>query len=113
MLTRAIILVAALATFGCGQQEQQKQSADVTTASIEVKTVRCDMCVATVTNALNEVEGVKEVSVDLKGKVATVKYIAAKATVPVLEQAIANAGYDANNVKRNDEAYHNLPKCCQ
>ncbi len=99
---------------------QLKQSVDAAKAggpilktTIEVPTIVCGSCVKTVTKALKNVDGVKTAKVDLKKKTATVTYASAKVTVDKLEKAIADAGYDANNVKRNPEAYEKLDACCK
>jgi len=99
---------------------QLKESADVKTADtkmrtaiIKVPTIVCGSCVTTVTKALKKVDGVNTARVDLKKKTATVTYASTKVTVDKLEKAIADAGYDANSVKRNHEAYEKLDACCK
>jgi mercuric ion binding protein len=46
-------------------------------------------------------------------KTATVEFISAKTNLGAIRQAIAGAGYDADSVKRNEEAYNHLPECCK
>jgi copper chaperone CopZ len=111
-----LILLASLLfiTASCAKQEQQHTSdANVQTTAIAIPTVQCSMCTETITDALKEVDGVQSVDADLEKKVATVAYLPAVVDVSRLEQAIANAGYDANATKRNAEAYEKLPECCK
>ncbi|MCX6143267.1 MAG: heavy-metal-associated domain-containing protein [Ignavibacteriales bacterium] len=114
-----LMFVAAILTVGV-VTAQLKQSAEAAKAdtkvlktTIKVPTIVCGSCVTTVTNALKKVDGVKTAKVDLKKKTATVTYASTKATVDKLEKAIADAGYDANDVKRNPEAYEKLDACCK
>lgn len=105
----------ALLVMGCQQQPEQKADtgSDLATATISVNTIKCKMCVTNINGAVMAVDGVQECNVDFKSKVATVKYVPAKVNLTAIEGAIAGAGYDANNTKRNDEAYQALDKCCQ
>lgn len=94
---------------GCAQE----QAKDRETATIQVKGVQCNMCVAKIEEAVGNLDGVQSVIVDLDEKLATVEYIPAKLNQSLIEAAIAGIGYDANNTKRNEEAYEQLPRCCQ
>jgi copper chaperone CopZ len=101
----------------CSQSKQssdsQETGSQVLKTTIKVPTIVCGTCVRTVTSALEKVDGVRKVKVDLKKKTATVTYASTKVTVGKLEMAIANAGYDANDIKRNPEAYEKLDSCCK
>jgi copper chaperone CopZ len=103
-----IALTAIVALGGCSKSSQEEQ-----TATIQVHTVVCETCSKTIKNALARVDGVESVEVDIEGKVAVVKFLPEKANVGMIENAIVDAGYDANNVKRNPEAYERLPECCK
>ncbi len=120
---KSIVVVVVVAAFsvGCqnaepkktGQQQSGSAKAEVASTDIDVKTIKCAQCVTTITNALNEIDGVKNVSVDLEKKKTHVEYVSSMLTLSALETAIAKAGYDANNVKREEAAYLHLDKCCQ
>ena len=113
------LFIAAVLTITCAlaQPKQlvniQKDNAPVITSVIKVPTIVCGSCVTTVTNAVKKVDGVKSAKVDLKMKTATVTYASNKANVGKIEKAISDAGYDANNVKRNPAAYEKLDACCK
>jgi periplasmic mercuric ion binding protein len=113
-----LFFAAALAVAIASAQPKEsidalKSTSQVSKTVIVVPTLVCGSCVTTVTKALKKVDGVKTAKVDLKAKTATVTYASAKVTVRKLEQAIADAGYDANGVKRNPEAYEKLDACCK
>lgn len=83
------------------------------TATVKVPTLVCGMCVKNITKAASAVAGVKSVKVDKKAKTAEVVFDDAKTSMPKIEAAIATAGYDANDVKRDAAAYNKLDACCK
>ncbi|MCB0726606.1 MAG: heavy-metal-associated domain-containing protein [Ignavibacteriae bacterium] len=83
------------------------------TITIKLNSMQCDMCVEKVTEAINSVEGVEKVSVDLDKKNATVTFNSDVTSKKAIEKAITSAGYDANNKKADPEAYDNLSGCCK
>lgn len=61
--------------------------------SIKIKGMSCQHCVMAVTRALNAVDGIKDVKVDLQSGVAT--YAEAKAVDPkMVAAAVKKAGYE-------------------
>lgn len=66
----------------------------MTTATITVKGMTCGGCVSSVTKALNGVQGVQEINVDLEGAQATVTFDESKTSVASLKEAVEDAGYD-------------------
>ncbi len=109
-----ILLITAVATAQGKRIEGSKTSNGKTeTAVINVPTIVCNSCVNNVTKAVKKVSGVKTAKVDLEKKTATISYVSTKTTLSKLEKAIANAGYNANNTKRNKAAYDKLDACCK
>jgi len=103
-------IVATLVLIGCTKTAEQST---IQTASIKVESAVCGTCGDTITEALKGIEGVQEASVDIEKKVATVQFLTAKTDLSKLERAVAEAGYDANDIKRNSEAYEKLDSCCK
>jgi copper chaperone CopZ len=83
------------------------------TVTISLPTLKCNTCVATVKKTLAAIDGVESAEVDLKAKNVTVHFLAARVDIGRIEAGIGNAGYDANDVKRDSSAYENLPDCCK
>src|SRR5262245_26426112 len=100
-----IAIVIALA--GC----QKDKGLETTT--IKASTMVCGTCAKTIKKAVYTVEGVKEVNVDVDKKLVEVKFVPAQATLATIERAITDAGYDANDKKRNPAAYEKLDECCK
>jgi copper chaperone len=64
------------------------------TVTIKVRGMTCGGCVASVTRVLKAVSGVSDVAVTLRPGEAMVAFDPAKTTVPALQTAIKDAGYD-------------------
>ncbi len=117
--------ILTIVLVGCGSKKEQgsatteKQAQQTVQAEqadkivISLPTMKCEMCAKTITEAVQQLDGVKAVTVRLDKKNAEVQFVAGKLGVKMIEIAISNAGYDANNTKRNEEAYKKLPECCQ
>jgi len=65
---------------------------------IHIEGMSCDHCVKHVTTALIEVDGVKDVKVDLKGKVAEVE-LAGTVDDSKLKEAVEEAGYEVTGIE--------------
>jgi periplasmic mercuric ion binding protein len=93
-----------------------QQKAMVTT-KISTPTVQCEMCKKTIEDLLKRYDGVLAVSVklnkDSSKRQVVVKYLTDRVNEETLKAAIANAGYDANEIAANPESYKALPKCCK
>jgi periplasmic mercuric ion binding protein len=83
------------------------------TVTIKVPTVQCESCKTRIENFMSREEGVNKVVVDYKRKTAKVTYITDRTNVENLKTAIANLGYDADDVTANQESYKKLPLCCK
>lgn len=68
----------------------------LTTVDLSVQNMTCNLCPITVRKALETIPGVKEVSVDLKTKVAKVTYDKEKAKISDLIKATTDAGYPSS-----------------
>ncbi|MDZ7265931.1 MAG: heavy-metal-associated domain-containing protein [candidate division KSB1 bacterium] len=116
-----LALSLGLALMACGGFEHDRTDATgsataqagLSEVKISVPTVQCGSCQNKVEKALQAVAGVKTAKVDLDAKVARVSFDPQKVGLAELEKAIALAGYDANNVKRDSTAYAGLDPCCK
>lgn len=87
--------------------------AQETKAEITIKSsVVCDMCKKKVEKVLT-FKGIEKSSVDLQTKMITVTYDPQQTNPEKIKTAIANAGYDADEIKANPKAYKRLDKCCK
>ncbi|MFT3824094.1 MAG: cation transporter [Chitinophagaceae bacterium] len=102
------IAVIGLASVGLAQVKKGIQ-----TVTIKTPTVQCEDCKKRIEEYLKREDGVQKVNVDYKKKEAKVTYVAERTNPENIKAAIANAGYDADDVTADPEAYKKLPKCCQ
>lgn len=104
----------AVSFMSLGASAQQKA---VQVAKISTPTVQCEMCKKTIEDVLKRYDGVLSVNVKLNKdstkRETTVKYLTDRINEETLKAAIANAGYDANEIAANPESYKALPKCCK
>lgn len=89
------------------------QTKAIQTVKISTPTVQCEMCKKKIEEVVKRYDGVMSVNVNVKKKEVAVKYITDRTNEEVIKAAIANAGYDANEVAANPEVYKTLPKCCK
>ena len=80
---------------------------------ITIPTAQCGMCVARIDKALNGVDGILKYKVELKSYKVKVKYNSDKISLQSIEQLISKAGYQANNIPADVDAYNKLAMCCR
>ena len=80
---------------------------------ISTPTVQCEKCKTRIENYVSREEGVKTVVVDIKKKTTTVTYVYDRISIEEIKAAIANVGYDADNIPAEIDTYNKLPKCCR
>jgi mercuric ion binding protein len=101
--------VAFLAGFSIQAQEKLNKNAKYT---IEVNG-NCEMCQSRIQKAAYSVSGVKSAAWSAETHELNLILNEEKATLLTVKKAIANAGYDTDEVKSTVERYGNLPECCQ
>jgi len=95
---------------GLGASAQTKAQM---TAKINTPTVQCELCKKRIEEVLKRYDGVLSVNVNYRKKETTVKYLTDRTNEEIIKTAIANAGYDANEIAATPEVYESLPKCCK
>ena len=101
-----------IALFGLflGAFAQQKTTQK---AVIKTPTVQCDMCKNKIEKYMFKQDGVLATKVDVKKKTTTVTFLTDRTNIEQVKTAIANAGYDADDVTADETAYKKLPPCCK
>ena len=95
------------------QAQQPVRKGALETATISVPTVQCEECKDRIEKYLTREDGVTQVKVDYKKKTCKVTYYWDRTTIENIKTAIANTGYDADDVTADAEAYKRLPTCCK
>jgi periplasmic mercuric ion binding protein len=109
-LISIILLVASILfvsnTVGYGQDKKSVE--------IKIKTSAvCNMCKDRIEQGLAYEKGIKDVSLDVETKVATIRYNPKKTSPEEIRKAISKLGYDADEVPADKVAYEKLPPCCK
>lgn len=73
----------------------------------------CNSCKKKIEKAANSVEGVDDAKWDKKTHKLTLTFDDAVTSKDNIVKAVLKAGYDADGKTAPDEAYENLPDCCQ
>jgi periplasmic mercuric ion binding protein len=110
---RIIRLLLVFMFVGMGATMAQAKKGTLVTAKINTPTVQCEMCKATIERYMYREDGIQSCKVDFKKKVTTVKYYTDRTNIENVKTAIANAGYDADDVTANEDSYKALPTCCK
>lgn len=103
-----MIAVAGFSTLSFGQAKKYAQ-----TVTIKTPTIQCDMCKERIEKYLIREDGVQKAVVDVKKKTVKVTFVNERTNIENVKTAIANIGYDADDVTANEESYKKLPKCCK
>lgn len=85
----------------------------VETVKISTPTVQCKLCKTRIEQALKRYDGVLTVLVNIRKKETTVKFLTDRSNVEIIKAAIANVGYDANEIAANPDSYKLLPRTCK
>ncbi|MHB1923045.1 MAG: heavy-metal-associated domain-containing protein [Chitinophagaceae bacterium] len=75
--------------------------------------VECQQCKRRVEDYLRGEPGIQYVLVNYYNKIITVRYYSDRTNPENIKTAIANLGYDADEVTANTDSYNQLPPCCK
>ena len=103
-----MVAIAGISTLSFGQSKKAVQ-----TVTIKTPTVQCESCKERIESFLKREEGVQKAVVDVKKKTTKVTFVTERTNIENIKTAIANAGYDADDVTADADAYKRLPKCCK
>ena len=103
----SFVLIAVMSAGVMAAEKQKNKVVTIQTSAI------CGSCKARIERVLKASDGVEEALLNLNSKKVKVKYDPSKTSPEKLREIIANTGYNADEVKRSEEAYEKLPLCCQ
>lgn len=106
-----LVLILLLGTLSISFAQVKKKALE--TVTLKTPTVQCQMCKDRIERFMMREEGVTKSVVDFKRKTTKVTYWTDRTNIENVKTAIANVGYDAEDVTANTESYNKLPKCCK
>lgn len=89
------------------------QKKAVQKAVISIPGAQDEACKERIENYLHREYGVTFVNVNYRRHTATVQWITDRTNIENIKTAIANLGYDADDVTADPAAYNRLPKTCR
>ena len=121
-MKKVILSVAIIATMvftGCKSEKKDTTKVDQTETKMATIDAtfgvrgNCGMCKTTIEGAVTSLDGVTSANWDKARKKIDVSFDDSKTNLDAIHKAIANSGYDTDKVAGNEEAYKDLPGCCQ
>ena len=106
-ITLFLLLVAGVTTATMAQQKKP------VTVRINTPGAKCEECKKRIEDYLKYEDGITKVAVNFKQGITTVTYLQDRTNIENIKTAIANVGYDADDVKANEDSYKRLPKGCK
>jgi periplasmic mercuric ion binding protein len=82
-------------------------------AVIKTPGVSCDLCKDRVEFFVSKEYGVSTVRCDIRKKTTTVTWLTDRTNLETIKVAIANLGFDADDIEAEETAYQRLPKECK
>lgn len=110
-LSIVFLFLVTIVFAGCSSKAEQGKTEGKET-SFKVYG-NCEMCKKTIEGSLKGVDGVSSANWDVEKKIIAISYDPAKIKETDLHKKVAGVGYDTELEKGSDEAYNNLPGCCQ
>jgi mercuric ion binding protein len=102
-----------LACMGCLLVPAQGQIKSVQTKIIKTPDILCEACKGRVETYLKRQDGLLEVMVFFRKGETRVKFLSDRTDIEQIKTAIANCGFDADDVTALPEAYQKLPRTCK
>lgn len=82
-------------------------------AQIKTPQAQCVECKTLIERFMKTEEGVAKIVVDFRKKITTVTFLSDRTNIENIKTAIANLGFDADDVTANEEVYKRLTICCK
>jgi copper chaperone CopZ len=92
---------------------QNKSSDQIEVIEIKLSTIQCGTCKKNIESAVKKIDGVNDVNVVVKEKIAKVNYDKSKTDQSKIEGVIVMSGYQANDKPANKDSYDKLADCCK
>lgn len=108
-MNKLVGLIMVLFVFQGLTQTQEKK-----TGIVNIKTsAMCELCKERIEENFNFTKGIVFAELNLEDNIVTVKYKTKHLSVNEVKQILADLGYHADEIERNNEAFNGLPECCK
>ena len=108
---KKLLLLSIVIGFASVSSAQQVKA--ILKAKIKTPNARCEACKTRIESYLRRIDGMALVNVNYRTGETSVQYLSDRTDIEQIKTAIANLGYDADDVTANEESYKRLPKTCK
>ena len=105
-----ILGIIVMSVFSSPAFAQQKAGMK---AVIKTPGVQCEACKTRIENHLTHEDGISSVKADYRKHTVTVVWYTDRTNIENIKTALANMGYDADDVTADPDAYKRLPVTCR
>jgi mercuric ion binding protein len=109
-MKKITVIIVGILAFNSIALSQQKP---LETAKIKTPDILCEICKSRVETYLKRIDGLRSVSVNIHRGETTVKYLTDRTNIEEIKTAIANSGFDADDIPATEDAYKRLPISCK
>ena len=89
------------------------QAKTVDKVIIKTPAAQCELCKTRIEQYMSREPGISAIKVDIKMKTTTVTYLTDRNNIEQIKTALANLGFDADDVTAEEDAIRRLPPCCK
>lgn len=89
------------------------QTKPVLISTIKTPNALCEQCKIRIETYLKRHDGVAEATVNYRKGETRVKFITDRINIEEIKTAIANCGYEADDIPATEDAYNRLPLTCK
>lgn len=108
------LLLSVLAITGISiALSAQTKTKPLEMAKMKTPNALCENCKTRIETYLDRHDGITFVSVNYRKGETQVKYLTDRINIEEIKTAIANCGYDADDVTANEDSYKRLPITCK
>lgn len=95
------------------QVTAHSQTKGLISTKIKTPNALCESCKNRIETYLKRYDGITFINVNYRKGETQVKYLTDRINIEEIKTAIANAGYDADDIPATEDAYARLPRTCK
>ena len=110
---KKVLVLVLITTAFLNQGFAQVKKKAIQTVTISTPNVLCEICKDRIEKYMIREDGIQKITVDYKHNKTKVTFFTERTNIENIKTAIANVGFDADDVTANPDSYDKLPSCCK
>ncbi|HLA53086.1 MAG TPA: cation transporter [Flavitalea sp.] len=110
---KKVLALVLITTAFLNQGFAQVKKKGIQTVTISTPNVLCEICKDRIEKYMIREDGIQKITVDYKHNKTKVTFFTERTNIENIKTAIANVGFDADDVTANPDSYDKLPSCCK